>query len=644
MPAIPEKTVEDVRQRSDIVQVIESYLPLKRRGADYWACCPFHQEKSPSFKVSAARQAFYCFGCKKSGNVFHFIMERENTDFPGSVRLLAKRLGIVITEERPSHGSGTASGTAAAPGVTREHLYDLLAAVEAWYREQLRDLPEAEKVRLYLQNRGIPADIVTRFGLGYSPDSWDTTLQWGLRQRFSRELLGAAGLLVQPDDQQGRVYDRFRGRLMFPIWDETGRVVGFSARTLEKEVQGAKYVNTPETPVFHKGRLLYALHLARQSFKSMGSALICEGQFDVIACHRAGMTNAVAPQGTAFTETHAQLLKRFTDQVTFAFDADPAGEKAALRSIEVAIAANLLARVVVLPKGDDPDSLFRSRGAEALTQALQTGRDAVEHVIAYGQRQYPGDSPEAKSKVAEMVLGVVARLPNPVARATYCQKLSHELNLPERAIFDSLNQVIRGQRRQGFAGPAAAAAAPPAATAAVAAVATLDNSTPLQRKAEQMLLDLVLHHEAIAGEVAAQLHPEQVSASPVGQALNQVLGMAAQGEWQAAGAEITRHPELASTPEIARILTATEFPPAATALDSYQQDQFDKRLRKAMSDCLQQVKMEVIRREMQQVQAAMQRETDPAKASALAHRFQALVRERRGPDAPAAAPQAPPRA
>lgn len=632
MAGIPEKVIEDIRLRSDIVQVIESYVPLKRRGNDLWACCPFHQEKSPSFKVSASRQMYHCFGCKKSGNVFTFVMEHENTDFPGAVRLLAKRFGIVIPEvsERTAP-----DGRPAAPGNSRERLYELLTATAAWYQTQLAELPAADKARLYLQTRNIPAEIVQRFALGFAPDSWDETLQWGLRHTFSRDLMIASGLLViKEDTTPQRVYDRFRGRLIFPIWDELGRVVGFSARTLDKEAQGAKYVNTPETPVFHKGRLLYGLHLARQSMKTLGFALICEGQFDVIACHRAGMTNAVAPQGTAFTETHALLLKRFTDHITFAFDADPAGEKAALRSIEIAIAANLLPKVVVLPPGDDPDSMFRSKGAEALASVLKGGSDAVEHVLGYARRQFDVNSPDGKSKIADLVLGVVARLPNAVARATYCQRVSHELGLPERVLFDSLNQITRTQRRTApDGGPAAGTerggdrpgkgAAPTANTLA---------SPSMLMRAEQMLLDLALHYESLAGTIGQKLDHEQIGTTPVGQALNQVLGMAAQGEWSEAGRELASNRELASAPEIARVLTATEFPPLVLTKDESKEDQearFQRRLEKAMNDCLRQHQGERRRLEMEAVQLAMKSETDPQKARELMHRFQELIKSRR---------------
>jgi DNA primase len=618
MPGIPEAVIDDIRNRADAVTVIQDYVPLKRRGNDYWGCCPFHHEKTPSFKVSTQFQTYHCFGCKKSGNVFRFVMERENIDFVGAVRLLAQRFGISIPEEHDARAGSGQGGVA-----SRDRLYRLLAAVATWYQQVLRSTAEAEKARTYLLNRGVPDDVISRFGLGYSPDSWDAVSQWGKRHDYAPELLLEAGLLVPKENQPGGAYDRFRGRLMFPIWDELGRVVGFSARVLEKDAQTAKYVNTPETAVFHKGRLLYALHLARQSFKELGCALICEGQLDVIACHRAGQTNAVAPQGTAFTDAHAALLKRFTSDVTFSFDADPAGEQAALRSIEIAIQADLRPRVVVLPPDEDPDSLFRKQGPEVLAKKLNDSQDAIAFVCDLATRQFDPATTDGRTRISDSVLAVVARFPNPVTRAGHCQWLAQRLKLPETALFDGLKQVLNRQARvvarPGSAGEPAAPALPPATPTVRSAV----------QRAEIMLLDIALRHAEAARRIGERLDAEMVSCTPCGQALNRVLGLTAENEWERAPQEISGDHELAGNPEVARVIVSEEFAPPAEDAGAEIRMRYEQRVSKAVEDCLNRIELEGLGAELAQVQALLNDEKDPARAAELAVRFQDLTLRKR---------------
>jgi len=619
MAGIPETVIEDIRGRTDIVAVIEGYVPLKRRGSDYWACCPFHHEKTPSFKVSAQHQAFYCFGCKKSGNVFNFVMEKENVDFVGAVRLLAQRCGVEIPEARDAGPRGDGSSRK-----TRDRLYELLEAAALWYRQLLDNDPEAEKARLYLRQRGVPPEVAKAFGLGYSLDSWDGVLQWGQRLKYPPELLLEAGLLVPREGQaESGGYDRFRGRLMFPIWDELGRVVGFSARVLEKDAQTAKYVNSPETAIFHKGRLLYALHVARPAFKTLGFALVCEGQLDVIACHRAGMTNAVAPQGTAFTEAHAALLKRFTEDITFSFDADHAGEQAALRSIEVAIAAELRPKVVALPPGEDPDSLFRKQGAEALAALLRAGKEAIEFVFDFACRGHDRMTAEGKARIAETVLDMIARYPEAVARAGHCQWLAGALALPGTAVFDDLNEHLRKRQR----GSERASGRAPATVAATPAPTVPET---IVHRAEQMLLDLALHHRDVAHQIAERLDSETVTDSPIGQALNRVLGMSLQGEWEMAARELAADPQLAAVPEVAHVLMETEFlqPVGESG------ERFQERLQKATHDCLTRIEKHLIQKEMDDVQGALRNTTEAATITELSLRFQELARRKGGKRSP----------
>lgn len=637
MPGIPDRVLDEIRGRADIVQVIEAYVPLKRRGADYWGCCPFHHEKTPSFKVSAHSQAYYCFGCKKHGSVFQFIMDRENVDFVGSVRLLAQRYGVQIPEEGEGDGPGRAAVRA-----HKDRLFDLLKAVAVWYQQVLRDAPEADNARLYVKDRGIPPEIVKQFGLGFAPDNWEATLRWGSRLGYEPALLNAAGLVIPREGQDG-FYDRFRGRLMFPICDEMGRVVGFSGRVLEKDAKTAKYVNSPETEVFKKSRLLYALHHARTSFKDIGFALVCEGQLDVIACHRAGMTNAVAPQGTAFTENHAALLRRFTDEVVFCFDADEAGRKATRTGIELAITAGLRAKVVELPGEagkEDPDSLFKKHGAEYLKGVLSGGVDAVEHVIRLGLRTYDAATPDGKGRIVDEVLPVINRHQNPVLRAGYCQDLARQLGLPEAAVMSALQDLQNRLRRQETgrfaaqnlrhpanaqeAGPAAAnAPAEPASPSAAAAKPAAGMN--LFVRLELMLLDIALRHETSARQLAARLAHERISTTPVGQALNMVLGLAAEGEWEAAGRHLAADPVLGADADVGRILVSADFAPPPDPSSEDVVKEYAQRVEKAREDCLLRFESELLRIELARLQAELAAEKDPARAAELGRRFQELT-------------------
>lgn len=619
MPGIPEEAINDIRDRSDIVAVVDAYVPLKKRGADFWGCCPFHQEKTPSFKVSPTRQAFYCFGCKKGGNVFHFVMEQEGVDFVTSVRLLAQRCGVRVPET--SHDPGGPSGEERQNA--KELTLRLLSEVAGWYRGIL-DSADGERARAYLTSRGLPADVVAAFSLGYSPDSWDAALNWGRRHSYSDDAMIAAGMAVPREEEGGRrCYDRFRGRLMFPVWDELGRVVGFSARTLDPDAKAAKYVNTPETAVFHKGRLLYGLHLARQALKESGGALVCEGQLDVIALHRAGLTHAVAPQGTAFTETHAAILRRYTDSLTLAFDADAAGESAAVRSLQIAVQAGLGVQVVTLPPGSDPDTLYRERGAEGVREALGAACDGFAFVLDLAKGRYDTSSPDGKAAAVRDVLETVSMVPDPVARAARCQWLSRELSLPEEAVFESLRQRLNRQRRtpgprQNAPEPAPVSKAPPAET------------EPSER-AKLMLLDLALHHGFIAHQMAEHFLPHDDDLSPVSRALGLVMEAALHDQWYTAADKVAADEELARDPQIARILVTPEFPPLEHAeADEAHRKKAEARLLKAMQDCLGQLEGDSLAREIADVAKALTTATDREARRELLQRYQTLARRKDG--------------
>ncbi len=369
---ISQATLEQVRAASDIVDVIGGYFPLKRAGANFTARCPFHQEKTPSFNVNPQKQIFHCFGCHKGGDVFRFVQEHEHIGFLEAVGRLADRAGIAI--ERDATGEG---------GRRRELKETLLRLHEGLTRHWQAVLAEGaagQRARDYLKERGLGRESIESFRLGCAPEAWDDTVAWVRAQGCDLAVAVQAGVILRKEGTD-RHYDRFRGRLMFPICDEQGRVIAFSGRTLDADAKTAKYVNSPETPLFTKGRVFYGLDKARREITDAGRAVICEGQLDLIACHAAGVRNAVAPQGTALTPEQARLLKRYCDEAVLCFDADAAGQNAAVRSLDGLLAAGLAVRVAAIPAPHDPDSFIREHGAEAFRAMLEGAQGFFDHYL-----------------------------------------------------------------------------------------------------------------------------------------------------------------------------------------------------------------------------------------------------------------------
>ena len=346
---IPDEIVEQIRDRADIAEVVGTYIQVKRAGANrFKALCPFHNEKTPSFHLNQDRQAFHCFGCGKGGDVFGFIMEKENVDFPNAVHLLADKYNIIIPEDTKNFG-GAADNRPKGP--RKDRLFKVNTAAAEFFVKTLIGNPSSP-VGEYLKTRNLPQEVITDFSVGAAPDDWHAIQNHLATLDFTQEEMIASGILVE--NEKKNIYDRFRNRLMFAIWDEQNRVVGFSGRSVDKDPQGGKYVNTPETPLFKKSKILYALPLAREAIKKHSHVILCEGQMDAIALHRAGFKNTVAPQGTAFTDEQARILKRYTDNIKIAFDSDSAGAKATVRSIEIMLPIGFNIKVVTMPPNSDP--------------------------------------------------------------------------------------------------------------------------------------------------------------------------------------------------------------------------------------------------------------------------------------------------
>ena len=411
-------TLGQIRAASDIVEVIGSYLPLKRAGANFVALCPFHKEKSPSFNVNPQRQIFHCFGCHKGGDVFSFVQEYENIGFGEAVRRLAERAHIPIEFEKDAGQRERR--------FLKETLLQIHEAITQRWQAALANDDAGEIARQYLQKRQVPGEAVQLFRLGYAPEVWDDTVNWAKSKGYELAVMEQAGLILRKEGSD-RYYDRFRGRLIFPICDEQGRVIGFSGRVLSGDEKTAKYVNSPETPLFTKGRVFYGLDKARRPMLDAGRAVICEGQLDLIACHMAGVQNVVAPQGTAFTSDHARILKRYVEEVVLCFDSDTAGQTAAVRVQDDLLASGLAIRVVTLPPPHDPDSFIREHGSGKFQELLSGAREFFDFYLDHLCATHEVATDQGQRAVVRAMAQMVRKTGDQVLADKYAQKTAMKL-------------------------------------------------------------------------------------------------------------------------------------------------------------------------------------------------------------------------
>jgi DNA primase len=429
MPRISEESIERVANASDIVEVIGAYFPLKRAGTSMRALCPFHREKSPSFHVSPQKQAYYCFGCGAGGSVFKFVMEYERVDFATAVRRLAQRAGITITEEQTSHGDDQRRRL-------RDRLLELHRVAADWFQYNLLRASVGESARDYLRSREITSEIARSWQLGYAPDSWEALFRHAIKSGFRDEELRGSGLFTGKNGAPLR--DRFRQRLMFPICNDFGEVIAFSGRVLPPSEDPAKYVNSPETPLFSKGRTLFGLHKARRPLADTGLAVVCEGQLDLIRVFENGLQNVVAPQGTAFTHAQARLLKRYAESVVLCFDSDRAGRTAVERSLPILLSAGFAVRVAALPSGEDPDSLIRKHGADAFKMLVDQSPDYFDFAVDEASATGAIDNAAAKAHLVRKLAVFAASLPDNVARETLAARLGPRVAISPQAFLSSI--------------------------------------------------------------------------------------------------------------------------------------------------------------------------------------------------------------
>ncbi len=442
--SISQKTIQEVQNSVQIEEVIADFLPLKKKGKNLWACCPFHQEKSPSFSVSPDKGFYKCFGCDAAGDAITFVREIEGISFVEAMRYLANKYGIDM-EESDSHEQQ------AQQQHEKDSLYILLNLAKEYYAGTLWEHPEGQTIGLsYLKERNFSAPFIKKFELGYSLDTWESFCQFAKDKKYQEVLLEKAGLIIQ---KEHKTYDRFRGRVIFPIHNVSGKVIAFGARRLKSDKTQPKYINSPETDIYRKSDSLYGIFQAKQQIRQEDSCYLVEGYTDVIGLHMAGIANVVASSGTSLTEEQIQLISRFTKHITIVFDGDLAGIKASLRGIDMVLEKGLNVKIVLLPAGEDPDSYARKVGATALKDYLKAKAQDFITFKATLLMQAAKEDPIRKAGAIKEIIQSIAVIPDAVKRAVLTQQCGKFLGIDEAVLNAEQNKLIlqkeQEQRRRG---------------------------------------------------------------------------------------------------------------------------------------------------------------------------------------------------
>lgn len=428
MGLIPEEFISDLLHRADIVEIIREYVPLKKQGQNYVGLCPFHSEKTPSFVVSPHKQIYHCFGCGKGGNAFSFMMEKNGGNFVDAVHAVAKRYGVNVpqTEKSPEK---------AKQDKLRDRYFKINELAARFYRNALHG-SSGQDALAYIKKRDLNTETQENFMLGYAPAGWNNLSKFLLDKGVSQHDLILLGLSII--SQRGTLVDRFRNRLMFPIADDRGRIIGFGGRVLDDSQP--KYLNSPETPLFYKGKHLYGLNLAKASIRKRDQLIIMEGYMDVIMAHQHGITNCIGSLGTALTANQARLMMRYTYNTSICFDADAAGQKAALRGLDILEQCGCRLSVITIPQGKDPDEYIRKQGKDAFEELIVKAKPFLEYKLLRLMEKYNPDTVEGKIQVIEKLLPDMQKITSPLARQAFVQVIAEKLVFPETAIYAELRK------------------------------------------------------------------------------------------------------------------------------------------------------------------------------------------------------------
>ena len=619
---IPQSFVQELLSRVDIVDVIERYLPLKKSGANYFACCPFHGEKSASFSVSPSKQFYHCFGCGVHGSAVGFLMEYSGLGFVDAIKELAAQVGLQVPDD----------GRSAAPvhDDASERLYEAMAVAARFYRDQLK--PSRQAID-YLKRRGLSGEVAARFGLGYAPDEWQALER--IFPDYQAKTLADAGLVI--DNEQGRRYDRFRNRIIFPIHDRRGRIIAFGGRVLDKGEP--KYLNSPETPLFEKGRELYGLFLAQKAIRDAGFAVVVEGYMDVVALAQFGIENAVATLGTATTPQHIHTLLRQTDRIVFCFDGDAAGRRAAWRALENALESlrdDATLAFLFLPTEHDPDSFVRAEGAEAFRKAALAATPLGSFLIQELSGRHPLDSAEGRAAFVHEAAPLVTRIAAPLLKLQVVKAVAESAGMTQGEVEYAFEQLAASAPRRRGASAPTPPRAPAASIASTEADAPFfDDAPPPARSAPPRgqaprpraggrrkppstagtLLRLVMQHPTWAARMPVGLVPDD---SPEGLALIAIIDLCSLGEpipSGGLGALIERFRETPHAETLSRV--------AAELVEA----EFDEAVVETLfEDALRKLQIDGVGKE---ITALLQRDREQGLDAAGRHRLGELLLEKR---------------
>ncbi len=438
-------TVTEIKDRLNIVEVLSSYLQLKKSGSYYKTNCPFHNEKSASFVVTPSRQIWHCFGCGEGGDVFAFLMKYENLEFKEALQILADRAGVKLPAYSPADSEQDR---------VQDTTYRINDLTAKFYHEVLMRSESMESARQYAKGRGLKAETVKEWLIGYAPEGYHTLETFLLKKGFSKKELAEAGVSITSQRNSSEIFDRFSGRLMFPIWNMSGKIIGFTARILTKDAKAAKYVNSPETSIYHKSRVIFGLYQARQEIRKKDEAIIVEGNMDVITCHQAGFKNVIGSSGTAFTTEQLGAIGRFTKNLKFAFDTDQAGVLAAKRALDAALELGMNVLIVKITGAKDPDELIQ-KDPKLFTKAIAEAPRYMDYFFELAFSGIDRGSVDAKKKASEMLVPLIAKMGDKLEAAHYVKRLGTELDLPEKTAYEIVDEQRAKQKpvQRSGAGP-----------------------------------------------------------------------------------------------------------------------------------------------------------------------------------------------
>jgi DNA primase len=576
---IPQEIIDEVRERSDIVEIASQYLRLKKTGKNYKALCPFHTEKTPSFVISPERQIFHCFGCGAGGNAFNLVMKLENMDFVSALKALAQKVGVKIPQSfSPEEARGIKE---------RKKLYEINEVAAKFYEQVLKKGGEGKKAYKYLRERKLKEETINKFRLGYAPDSWDSLLKNFKTKGISLELAERVKLISPSREGEG-YYDYFRKRIIFPIFDLKGRVVAFGGRVLGESLP--KYLNSPETSLFNKGNLLYGLNFVQSEIRSLDQAIIVEGYMDVLTAQQEGLPNVVASLGTSLTPGQAGLLSRYTNQVIIAYDPDTAGEIATLRGFDLLLERGMKVKVLSLPEGEDPDKFIREKGKKEFSKNLTSSLSLLDYRFHLVFSHSDASSVEGKVKIVEELLPTLARISNSIEQKAWVKKLSERLKVEEVLILRDLAKVGQGK---------------------LLSLAEEISLPSVSELAEENLIQLMLESPEIVPQVREGLKEEHFRNSDYRKIIKIIFGLEEKGE----SAEAKKIMDLGEE-NLASLISQL-------SLKRLEGDR-DKMIR----DCIEKIKKENLKRKMERLQEEIktaEREGKVEELKDLLSRYQELA-------------------